>query len=155
MQIEEFIFPLKWLGVLTATLCGFVIGLERQISGKPVGIRTCCLICVGTYVFASVGMNIPSAEGEGARIVGQIITGIGFIGAGVIMTRGEVVTGITSAAVIWVLAAIGVLVSVDRYSTSIILSLIVIFILRGVTQLEKFFAFLGRGVYSKIHKSKE
>lgn len=155
MNFSEILSPLTGAGIGTALLCGFIIGFERQLSGKPVGIRTCCLICLGTYTFVSAGHAIPGIEADLARIIGQTITGIGFLGAGVILTREGLVIGVTSAAVIWVLAGIGILVSLGKHSAALLLSLIVIVILRGVTQLERLFKVLGGGIYSKLtrHRS--
>lgn len=154
-NFSEMILPLKWMGLLTALLCGIIVGLERQLSGKPVGIRTCCLICLGTCTFVCVGQSIPNASDDLPRIIGQIITGIGFLGAGVILTREGVVIGITSAAVIWVLAGIGILVSMDHYSAAIMLSLVVVLVLRGVSQLEKLFTIFRVGIYARFHKHKK
>ena len=154
MNLSHLLSPLSWTGIAIAILCGFIIGLDRQISGKPVGIRTCCLISLGTYTFVCAGQTIPGASGDVARIVGQIITGIGFLGAGVILTREGLVIGVTSAAVIWILAGIGMLIALEKYTAALLLSLLVVLVLRGVTQLEKFFRALSMGVYSKFSKQK-
>lgn len=155
MDSAELICPLTYPGLLISVLCGIIIGLERQLSGKPVGIRTCCLICLGTYIFVCVGQSIPDATGNLARIIGQIITGIGFLGAGVILTREGVVIGITSAAVIWVLAGIGILVSIENYSTALLMSILVVFVLRGVTLLEKVFTKFSIGVYARFSRHRK
>ena len=154
MSLTELFSPLTVMGVCTTLLCGFIIGLERQLSGKPVGIRTCCLICLGTYTFVSAGYAIPGVDVDLARIIGQTITGIGFLGAGVILTRQGLVIGVTSAAVIWMLAGIGILVSLGKPSAALLLSVMVVIILRGVTQLERLFKVLGGGIYSKIARHK-
>ena len=152
MDISAMIFPLKPAGICTALLCGIIIGLERQLSGKPTGIRTSSLICLGAYVFVSVAKIID--PGESARIVAQIITGIGFLGAGVILTREGIVSGVTSAAVIWVLAGIGILVGTERYSSAVLISWIVVGILVGVNGLEAMFISLQKGIYNKFRKNK-
>ncbi|MFC1552183.1 MgtC/SapB family protein [Candidatus Latescibacterota bacterium] len=154
MNIQEMLAPLTAEGIGMTLLCGFIIGLERQLSGKPVGIRTCCLICLGTYTFIISGQIIQSTTGDPTRIIGQLITGIGFIGAGVILSRGGVVIGITSASVIWILAGIGILIAFEKYHAAFILSVIVVIILKGVAVLEHFFAFFGKGIYSKFSKHK-
>ena len=84
------------------------------------------------------------------RIVGQVITGIGFIGAGVILTRQGVVIGVTSASVIWVLAGIGILIGFGRYLGSIFLSILTVGILLGVNLLEATFLALRKGIYAKL-----
>ncbi len=142
--------PLQPEGIGTAILCGLIIGLERQLSDKPAGIRTSILICLGTYVFVAAIQLVQGSAIDPTRIIGQIITGIGFIGAGVILTRGGIVTGITSAAIIWVLAGIGVLIGLERYVASIILSILTVIILLGVTLLEKFVSSLRKGIYAKL-----
>ncbi len=119
---QTLLFPLQSEGICTAILCGLIIGLERQLSEKPAGIRTSILIRLGTYVFVSAIQLVQGSDIDPTRIIGQVITGIGFIGAGVILTRGGIVIGITSASVIWLQAGIGVLIGLERYVTSIILS---------------------------------
>lgn len=104
--------PLTWGGLGACLLSGGIIGLERQYMGKPVGIRTCVLICLGTYVFVAVGLSTINTTSDPTRIIGQIVTGIGFIGAGVMLTRDGSVIGATSAADIWMMAAIGVSIAV-------------------------------------------
>ena len=91
------------------------------------------------------------------RIVGQIITGIGFIGAGVILTRQGIVVGVTSASVIWVLAGIGILIGFQRYLTAIAISLLVVVILTGINFLESSFRILRKGIYERFpfHKKKD
>ncbi len=150
MDLVSMIFPLKPGGIVTALVCGIIIGIERQLAGKPTGIRTCSLICLGAYAFVSVS-KIVDPQNTG-RIVAQIITGVGFLGAGVIMRRGEVISGITSAAVIWILAGIGILVGYEKYSSAVLLSWIAVAILAGVNVLETAFISLQNGIYKKIKK---
>lgn len=95
-----------------AVLCGAIVGLERELRGKPAGFRTNILICLGAAMYMSVGLLLTNAAGEGgsdpARIAAQVVTGIGFIGAGCIIQEKRRVIGLTSAATIWVVAAIGI-----------------------------------------------
>jgi putative Mg2+ transporter-C (MgtC) family protein len=157
LDIQGLIAPLRIEGIVTAIICGLIIGLERQLAGKPTGIRTCSLICLGTYVFVTASQLIQGNNIDPGRIVGQVITGIGFIGAGVILTRQGVVMGITSAAVIWILAGVGVLIGFGQYAASILLSIITVAILIGVNLLEKTFVALRRGVHAKLvtHKKRD
>jgi putative Mg2+ transporter-C (MgtC) family protein len=157
LDFQGLILPLKIEGIITAIICGSIIGLERQLSGKPTGIRTCSLICLGTYVFVTVSQLLQGNNIDPGRIVGQVITGIGFIGAGVILTRQGVVVGITSAAVIWVLAGVGILIGFGEYAASILLSIVSVAILLGMNFLEKTFIALQKGVHAKLvtHKKKE
>jgi putative Mg2+ transporter-C (MgtC) family protein len=157
LDLQGIISPLSIEGIITAIICGTIIGLERQLSGKPTGIRTCSLICLGTYVFVAVSQLLQGNNIDPGRIVGQVITGIGFIGAGVILTRQGVVVGITSAAVIWVLAGVGILIGFGEYAASILLSIVSVAILIGVNFLEKTFIALQKGVHARLvtHKKKE
>ena len=76
------ISPLSWEALLCCFLSGVVIGLERQLRGKPVGVRTSALICTGTYVFIAMTRYISTDATDPSRIIGQVVTGIGFLGAG-------------------------------------------------------------------------
>ncbi|GAB4164638.1 MAG: MgtC/SapB family protein [Geothermobacteraceae bacterium] len=148
--VDGLIEPLKALGLLTTFLCGGIIGLERQLSGKPAGIRTSTLICMGTYIFVVVGTPLAGSGGDPSRIVGQVITGIGFLGAGVILTREGAVIGVTSAATIWVLAAIGALAGQEKHLAAVISALVTVGILVGVNLLETMFVQLQRGVHTRL-----
>jgi putative Mg2+ transporter-C (MgtC) family protein len=145
--------PLEWAGIFSAMLSGTIIGTERQILGKPVGIRTSMLICVGTYVFVAIANSVNSDATDPSRIIGQVVTGIGFLGAGVMLSRDGLIYGVTSAAAIWVLAAIGVTIGSHHYLTGIRLAVLAVIILVGVDMLEGTFKALQQGVHSKL-KSK-
>lgn len=149
-SFDAFIAPLHVLGLLTTFLCGGIVGLERQLCGKPAGIRTSTLICMGTYIFIATGVPLAGGAGDPSRVIGQVVTGIGFLGAGVILTREGSVLGVTSAATIWVLAAIGVLAGMERYAAAIAAAIITVGILVGVNLLEHLFVGLQRGVHSRI-----
>lgn len=137
-----------WLPILVTILCGGIIGVERQLRGKPAGIRTSILICLGTYIFVSLADSLNPAYRDPSRIIGQIVTGIGFIGAGVIMGKENLVKGVTSAAVIWVLAGIGVCIGSGRLSTALALTLVAVGVLVGVELLESTFNRLRRGSHA-------
>ncbi len=101
--------------LFVATLCGAATGLEREWSGKPAGLRTNILICVGSTLFTLASFYSWQLAGspptiDPARIAAGIVTGVGFIGAGVILTTGSHITGITTAATIWLVAAIGMVI---------------------------------------------
>ena len=105
------------LSLCVALSLGAIIGIERELSDKAAGLRTNILICVGSCLFMVVSKNFTGVvDADPTRIAAQIVTGIGFIGAGAIMHEGEHVTGLTTAATIWVVAAIGMAVGVRDYS---------------------------------------
>jgi len=123
-----------------ATLCGGWIGLEREFSGKPAGLRTNILICVGATLFTSLSIVMSLGRGDPARVAAQILPGVGFIGAGTILhTRGSV-TGLTSAATIWVVAAIGMALGARAYTEAIGTTLLVMLVLSGLGRVERIVA---------------
>lgn len=148
--------PFDWASIGTSLLCGSIIGMERQLRGKPVGIRTSSLITLGTYIFIAASLfassHISGPEKvvtDPSRIIGQVITGIGFLGAGVMLARDGFVLGVTSAATIWALASIGVVIAIGYNLVAIKLSLVVIAVLVGVDLLEDYSQAFTRGVHKK------
>ena len=105
--------------LLLALVLGGVIGWERELYDKPAGFRTNTLICVGSTLFTIFSLKIGIIPGtDSARIAAQIVSGIGFLGAGAIIRRGEAVLGLTTAATIWFVASIGMGVGAGYYLTS-------------------------------------
>ncbi|MEE2023181.1 MgtC/SapB family protein [Alkalimonas sp. MEB004] len=151
MELTELLdlSPLAWQEIATALFCGFVIGLERQLRGKPAGIRTSILIVLGTYVFIAASVSTNTEVTDPSRIIGQVITGVGFLGAGVMLTRDGMVLGVTSAATIWMLAAVGVCIGIGQDAAAIKLSLLVVAVLVGIDVLENSSAAMRRGVHRK------
>lgn len=149
-MIELFLVtPLDWVGLAAAFFSGTMVGFERQISGKPAGMRTSALICIGTYIFVTVGNAFGM---ESARIIGQVVTGVGFLGGGVIISKEGVVQGMTSAAAIWILAAIGVVIGVGYPVAGVKIAVVTIAILVGIDWLERTFKILQHGVHKHIIK---
>jgi putative Mg2+ transporter-C (MgtC) family protein len=138
-----------WLTLGVAILCGAIVGLERQLRGKPAGVRTSILVCLGTAVYIHLGASIAGDQADPTRVLGQLMTGVGFLGAGVMFSREGVVTGVTTAAVIWILAAIGASVGLERYSGAIVLAFVTVAILVGVELLESSVRWLTRGVHRR------
>jgi putative Mg2+ transporter-C (MgtC) family protein len=121
-------FALMALKLVVAIGLGGLVGLERQLDRKPAGLRTHMLVSLGACLF-----TVVSIEGFGmdpARVAAGIVTGIGFLGAGAIMSSGHHVRGITTAATLWVTAAIGLSVGVGMYVTAVLASLLVFFVLK-------------------------
>lgn len=102
MGINEFIFR-----ILICFGLSFIIGIERQYRNRPVGLRTSILVSIGSFLFVSFSFLVGSTDLS--RIASQVVTGIGFLGAGVILKDGAKVRGLTTAATLWCVAAIGVL----------------------------------------------
>ena len=140
--------PHFWLRVGVAVLCGGIIGFERQFRGKPAGIRTSILICMGTHYFVLLGSAFAPENADPTRVLGQVVTGIGFLGAGVILTREGLVVGVTSAAVIWMLASIGATIALGYVGAALAITLVTVGVLVGVEKLEQTFRILRRGVHA-------
>ena len=145
------IAPFAWKAIGTAMLCSTIIGMERQLNGKPIGIRTSSLIVLGTYIFMAAAIYVSNDMSDPSRIIGQVITGIGFLGAGVMLARDGLVLGVTSAATIWSLASIGVCIGIGFYLSAIKLSVVVVSVLVGVDWLEGRSLALGRGAHQRYH----
>ena len=126
-----------WRHMGTALLCGAAVGLERQLRGKVAGMRTSILITIGTSFFVTLGSAMVPADTDPTRVLGQVVTGIGFLGAGVILARGDRIVGVTTAAVIWVLAAIGSLIGAGHLKSAMVATLMTLLVLVGVEGLEK------------------
>ena len=117
--------------LLLAAALGGIVGLEREVSGKPAGLRTNLLICTGAALLTELSIAVarladPAARADPARIAAQIVSGIGFLGAGtIIQARGSVV-GLTTAATLWVVAAIGMAVGARAYVEAVGTTVLVI-----------------------------
>jgi putative Mg2+ transporter-C (MgtC) family protein len=125
------------LRLVLAAFLGGLIGLERQLRRKPAGIRTNMLICFGAALFTIISYEMAgSVGGDHTRIAAQIIPGIGFIGAGVVIRDRGAVLGITSAATIFVMASIGMAVGAGMLGTAILATLMVLVALVALGYLE-------------------
>ncbi|MEO8443285.1 MAG: MgtC/SapB family protein [Betaproteobacteria bacterium] len=96
------------LGLVAATVFGALIGFERQLRGHPAGLHTNALVALGSAAFVITSVLIGDSSGP-ARVAGQVVTGVGFLCAGVIMHQGVTVRGINTAATVWCASAVGVL----------------------------------------------
>ena len=128
--------PLSWTAVAACILSGGIIGIERQAQGKPIGVRTNIVVCLGTYIFVISGFTVAKDVADPTRVIGQIITGIGFLGAGVMMTRDGAVRGVTTAATIWMLAAIGIMIGTSSPFLGVKLAILCVVVLAGVNFCE-------------------
>jgi putative Mg2+ transporter-C (MgtC) family protein len=124
-----------------AVLAGGAIGVERQIAGKPAGLRTNILICLGSTLLMDLSIGIGTVHGgvpigDPGRIAAQVVTGIGFLGAGTIMQARGTITGLTSAATIWVVAAIGMTIGAGMFVEALGATAMVMLVLSGLGHLE-------------------
>ena len=124
MELAEFV-----LKVGLAVIAGFFIGAEREYRGKSAGLRTNALVALGACVFILISLNFQGDQNvDVTRVLGQVVTGIGFIGAGTILHHGTKVEGLTTAATIWCSAGAGCLAAVGMYKELAIISVLVIII---------------------------
>ncbi|WP_408098818.1 MgtC/SapB family protein [Peredibacter sp. HCB2-198] len=116
------------LRLIISFCIGAAIGLEREYHSKAAGLRTMIMVCLGSTIFSALSLHM-GANGSPDRIAASIVTGIGFLGAGVIFKEGLTVTGITTATTTWMCAALGTAVGAGEYFISIFGSIIVMFVL--------------------------
>jgi len=130
------------LKTFLAFICGGVVGLERELKNKPAGLKTNILICLGSALFTAVSVLISNANGmdgrpgDPGRIAAQIVSGIGFLGGGVIIQARGTVVGLTTAATIWVVSALGVAIGLGFYDVALFVAFMVIVILVSVSWFE-------------------
>ena len=120
--------PAHWVNpalAVMAVICGVLVGGERQRREKAAGLRTLMLVCLGSATFTMISFAFTTTTGDSGRVAAQIVTGIGFLGAGVILHNRRVVSGVTTAAIIWVSAAIGMTVGAGYALAGLGLSILV------------------------------
>ncbi len=137
---------------LAAVFFGAIVGREREINNRPAGIRTHALVCLGSAVIAMIQVevvehahtmiiNFPEMKNvitvNSGRIVAQVVSGIGFLGAGTILITKDKVRGLTTAASLWVVACVGIAIGYGYYKIAIISGLTVPIVLVGLKKLEK------------------
>lgn len=132
------VWPGDILSVLLAVILGAAIGLEREASGKAAGLRTNVLICLGAAVFTIISRQMGrGGDASMTRIAAQIVTGVGFIGAGAIIRDRAGIYGLTTAATIWLVASIGMACGAGMHILAVTSTLIAVVVLIGLGKLEK------------------
>jgi putative Mg2+ transporter-C (MgtC) family protein len=125
--------------LLVAVVLGAVLGFEREMRHKSAGLRTNILIAVGAATFTLMSYELAAvAGGDAGRVAAQIVTGIGFLGAGAIMRTGSGVQGLTTAATVWVNAAVGIAAGGGEYHLAVIATVITLAALLVLEPLERF-----------------
>ena len=129
------LLPVPWISIalaVAATVCGGIVGSEREKREKPAGMRTLILVTLGAAVFTMISFVFTTSTGDSGRVAAQIVTGIGFLGAGVIMRGRNTISGTTTAATIWMTAAIGTVVGAGYVGAGFGLSVLVRGVLTGI-----------------------
>lgn len=128
--------------MVVSTVLGTLVGWERQMGRKPAGLRTHTLVCLGSTMFVLTTKHAVDAFGgpslDATRIVHGVVTGVGFLGAGSILRTEGYVHGLTTAASVWIVAAIGVAVGVHAYALAVTGSVLALTVLEGYRWVERF-----------------
>lgn len=132
METSVFIIRL-----LLATLAGMLIGFERQWHHKSAGLITNTLIAVGAAIYVLLSIKITSANGDVTRIIAQVVTGIGFLGVGIIFREGINIHGLTTAATVWCSAAIGCLAASGYFIETLVATLAILCVNSILLPLDK------------------
>ena len=134
------------IAMLVSTVLGTLVGWERQMGRKPAGLRTHVLVCMGSTLFVLLtehAMRDVIQDGghlstDPTRIIHGVITGVGFLGAGSIMRHEGYVHGLTTAASVWIVAAIGVAVGVHAWTLAVVSTILALVVLEGFRWVERF-----------------
>ena len=120
MSLESF-FAIDILFIIKATfaiIIGFLIGIEREYHAKPAGIKTYALICLGATIFTHISITL-TGNTDPSRVAAQIVSGLGFIGGGAIFQSKKIITGLTTAASMWVIGGLGTLIGSGLFAETI------------------------------------
>ncbi|MGB2706052.1 MAG: MgtC/SapB family protein [Candidatus Omnitrophota bacterium] len=128
-----------FLRLFLAVVCGAIIGLEREVRDKAAGLRTHILVCIGACLFGMLGLELTASyrDADMLRLAQGLLIGVGFLGAGVIMREGASIRGLTTAAGIWVMGAVGLAIGVGSYHIALVGTL---------------FSFLTIALFGKVEK---
>ncbi len=126
--------------LLVAVALGAVVGFERSLKKRPAGLRTHMLVCLGAAIFTTVGLGLKQ---NASGIAEAIVTGVGFLGAGAIIAQGGQLRGITSAATLWAVAALGLVVGIGDYLLSVIIAILIF----GTLQIDRIKKLSEHGTY--------
>ncbi len=136
------ISPDDLIKLLAALLIGSIIGFEREIHAKAAGLRTMMLICVGATLFTLVSIHFTGSDP--GRVAANIVSGVGFLGAGAILLIQGRVKGLTTASSIWVAAGLGMAIGIGQFGLAIVATILVMIVLWLLMRLDRVIDMLGR-----------
>ena len=125
------------IALVVAVVLGGAIGLEREINGKPAGLRTNILICIGSAAFTIMAPYLSSSPEAVTRMVAGVITGVGFLGAGALIQEGKGIHGLTTAASIWLVTSIGIACGAQLYPLAVTITILALIVLLGMHPLTR------------------
>ncbi|MGE5675492.1 MAG: MgtC/SapB family protein [Mycobacterium leprae] len=144
--------------LVIAVVCGGAVGLEREHGGHPAGLRTHVLVSVGSALLMEVSISMWSmtafglhGNGDPGRIAAQVVSGIGFLGAGTIMRDGINIRGLTTAASLWVVAGVGLAVGAQLYLEAICATTLVVLTLKTLSEVERRYLSKNFGATLIVH----
>ena len=147
-SMREFTFASIAFRLVLATVLSALMGSERGRRGRAAGLRTHILVCVGSAMAAMTGIYIVQdlqMSGDASRIAAQVISGIGFLGAGTILVKnGSTITGLTTAACVWATGAIGLAIGYGFYEAAVIATVITYLTIKLLSNFEHKYALLGK-----------
>ena len=123
--------------IVLAAALGMLVGFEREIHRKPAGLRTHSLVCLGATLFTIVSLSMTGNNVDISRVAAGVVAGIGFISGGMIFRADDRVRGLTTAAELWVLAAVGLAIGIGFYFAAIVTTVVVLIILVPIKTLAK------------------
>lgn len=135
--------------LLVSLILGALIGAEREYKGRNIGFRTIILITLGSTLFTILSFILGN-NNDPARIASNIVTGVGFLGAGAIFRDGATVRGVTTASIIWISAAIGMACGIAQYEFAVLVTATVLLILLGFAGVQKFIDRYNKEMVYKI-----
>ncbi len=135
------------------TLCGSIIGFERVRRGSAAGMKTQVFICVGAALFTlcSTVLVHNAGSGDAGRLIAQIVTGVGFLGAGTIMAKDGVIVGLTTAAIIWIMAALGVMIGMGYGPAALVVAVGMVIAIEVMTYIERRYAVTDKTPNTNVH----
>lgn len=149
MHLDYSFFSDNSTKLLVSLILGAAIGAEREYKGRNIGFRTIILITLGSTFFTIISF-ILGENSDPTRVASNIVTGIGFLGAGAIFREGSSVRGVTTASIIWISAAIGMACGIGQYEFAIMVTFSVLLILLGFTWVQKFIDRYNKELIYKI-----
>ena len=123
------------IALVVAVVLGGAIGLERELNGKPAGLRTNILICIGSAEFTIMAPHLSASPEAVTRIIAGVVTGVGFLGAGALIQEGKGIHGLTTAASIWLVTSIGIACGAQLYLLAITITVLALIVLLGMHPL--------------------
>jgi putative Mg2+ transporter-C (MgtC) family protein len=131
---------LDWTALLLAIAVGGAIGFERELHGRPAGVRTHMMVCLSATIAIQASQNVPTALGDSVvgnlvfdpnRLAAGIVTGIGFLGAATVIRSGDIVRGITTGSCVWAVAVLGIVIGQERYALALVGAIAMLVVLIG------------------------